>query len=441
MQIDDKMQVEALPKGWKRTIMILGLCLALPGIPLALGYCLVLLISGSGYYSDSDVQFILGILTLTVVTLGAGGAAAWHGRASLNGRPSKSLRLPPIWALVGLFSLFVAWGYAVTTGKAVPVLVFPPVLLIAAALPSLWAVAWFTRGETGGLTWRRGSVAFAGGATAGVLLAIILEILLPGLLFALVDDLAQPVLDELEWLLRALVGRDVAGALTGWGFFYAFIMLAVIAPLAEEFAKPLVTLPLVKRLPRREAFLVGALAGAGFAALENVIYASSGYSFWVGILVVRALGGAIHPLGAGLVALAWRDVLCKEPHAGRDWLKRFGLAAGMHALWNGGSLLVITLAGAEFFGDLPPEIDVLGLSAGGTTFALLIILVLVALWLGRTIAQQGKPVGLDALVLPGDAVAPDARFVLSDRAVAIWALACLAALVPLGITGLKLVLR
>ncbi len=441
MQIEDKMQVEALPQGWKQTIITLGLCLALPGIPLVLGYCLVLLVSGFSYYNDSDVLFVLGSLTLTVVTLGAGGTAVWHGLSSLNKCPSKSLRLPPIWALAGLFGLSVAWGYAVTTGESVPVLVFPPLLLIAAALPPLWAVSWFTRGETKGLTWRRGIVAFAGGATAGVLLALILEILLPGLLFALVVNLAQPVLAELDSLLRALAGKDVAGALTGWGFVYAFIILAVIAPLAEELAKPLVTLPLVKRLPRREAFLVGALAGAGFAALENVIYAGSGYSFWVGILVVRALGGAIHPLGAGLMALAWRDVLRKEPNAGRNWLKRFGLATGMHALWNGGSLLVITLASAEFFGDLPPEIDVLGLSAGGTTLALLIILGLVALWLGRAIAQQGKPAGLETLVLPGDTVAPDARFVLSDRAVAIWALACLVALVPLGITGLKLVLR
>ncbi|MEA3397822.1 MAG: hypothetical protein U9R05_10210, partial [Chloroflexota bacterium] len=152
------MQVETLSRGWKRAIMILGLCLALPGIPLALGYCLVLLIGGISCYSDLLV--VLGGLMLTVVTLGAGGAAAWHGRASLNGRPSKSLRLPPIWVLAGLFGLVVAWGYAMTTGEAVPVLVFPPALLIAAALPPLWAVSWFTRGETRGLTWRRGSVAF-----------------------------------------------------------------------------------------------------------------------------------------------------------------------------------------------------------------------------------------------------------------------------------------
>jgi hypothetical protein len=181
--------------------------------------------------------------------------------------------------------------------------------------------------------------------------------------------------------------------------------------------------------------LLGAIAGAGFAALENVIYAGFGYYFWAGILVVRALGGAIHPLGAGLVALGWRDVLRGEPKAWRNWLARFGLAAGMHALWNGGSLLVITLAGARFFGELPPEIDVLGLSAAGTTLALLIILGLVALWTGRSIAQDAQVLAL----LDNEPVKAD--FTLSDRNVAIWALTCLVAIVPVGITGLQLLMR
>jgi hypothetical protein len=107
----------------------------------------------------------------------------------------------------------------------------------------------------------------------------------------------------------------------------------------------------------------------------------------------------------------------------------------MHALWNGGSLLVITLAGAEFFGELPPEIDVLGLSAAGTTLALLIILGLFALWLGRSIArgaENSSPLDVEPIAV---------NFTLSDRSVAIWALACLGAIVPAGIAGLQLLLQ
>jgi hypothetical protein len=176
------------------------------------------------------------------------------------------------------------------------------------------------------------------------------------------------------------------------------------------------------------------MAGAGFAALENVLYTGFGYYFWAGILVVRALGGAIHPLGAGLVALGWRDVLHREEKAWLKWLTRYGIAVGIHALWNGGSMLVVTLAGARFFGELPPEVDVLGVSAAGTTLALLIILGLFALWLGRATVQ-----GLD---WPANVVreSAQAEFTISDRSAAIWALACLVAIVPAGIAGLQLLM-
>jgi hypothetical protein len=210
------------------------------------------------------------------------------------------------------------------------------------------------------------------------------------------------------------------------------VQLVIIAPLAEEIAKPLVVLPLVRNLNKQQTFWIGAMAGAGFAALENVIYAASGLYIWAGILAVRALGGALHPLGSGLVALGWRDVLRGEKDAGRNWWKRFGIAAAVHAVWNGGSLLIITLGGARFFGDLPPEIDILGLSAAGTTLAFLLILGLSALWIGRAY-------GHDKPLLPSEGgETEEARFIPTDRAIAIWAIACLIAIVPAGIAGLKL---
>jgi len=228
----------------------------------------------------------------------------------------------------------------------------------------------------------------------------------------------------------------VASALTNPAFIYLFLELALIAPLAEELAKPLVILPLVKRLDEKQTFWLGALAGAGFAALENVIYASTGQSFWAGILLVRALGGALHPLCAGLVALGWRAVLLKQPDAGKQWLLRFGTAFLIHAVWKGGSLLVITLAGANFFGELPPAIDLLGLSTAGATLAFLLLLGLSALWIGRIYGHGER------FPFSGEGTAPEQQdFLPSDRALAIWALVCLAAIVPAGIAGLKLWLR
>jgi RsiW-degrading membrane proteinase PrsW (M82 family) len=329
-------------------------------------------------------------------------------------------------------------------------LFFPPILILLAALPPLWSVAWFMgtdskadleadkRIETDlptNITWRRGMMAFIGGGTIGVFVALVLEILLPVIVLALVFNFADVALDRINDLFNSLAGSRIAEALANRGFVYIFIQLAIIAPLAEEFAKPLAILPILRRLNRREAFLLGAFAGAGFAAVENIIYAASGDEIWSGILLVRALGGALHPLGAGLMALAWRDLLCKEPNAGTNWITRFAIAVGIHAAWNGGSLLVITLGGAGLFGELPEEIGILGVSAAGGTLAFLMLVGIAALWVGRAFGLGESPKFFFVNEQTDASSAP------SERTLAIWALACLTAIVPIAIAGLSLSLR
>jgi RsiW-degrading membrane proteinase PrsW (M82 family) len=433
---------------WKRAVMLGGALLALPGLLLAANFlCIVSLMSLGG---GDTLTYGLVSLTLAALTLGAGGVVYWHADKSLKGKPSKPLRLPPLIAGLGVFVVLLAVGLFITEFKVLPGLFFPPVFLILAMLPPLWAVSWFTplvppilnpknggmQGEPSQLTWRRGLVAFCGGATVSVFLAIILEILFPLGILALLFSPANRLLDSLSNLFNALAaGSNIAQALTNPAFIYIFIQAAVIAPLVEELVKPLVTLPLLRQLNRQETFWVGALAGAGFAALENVIYAGSAFSLWAGILVVRALGGALHPLGSGLVALGWRSVLRGEPNSFATWIKHYAIAVLAHAAWNGGSLLVITLGGAQFFGALPPEIDILGISMAGTTLAFLLILGIAGLWIGRAYGHN-RP-----LIAAPEAGTPDSEFAPSERAMALWGLACLLALVPVGIAGLKLWLR
>ncbi len=418
-----------MPKWLKRVVALIGLFLGLGGLLAAFGvlcWALVTLVEGEGIGSEVVA------IALAATALGAGIAMCWHALHSLQGRASAPMRLPPIWALVGVFGLCVVVGLSVSGSAVASTLSFPPAFLAAAALPPLWAVSWFTGREAGGLTWRRGTVALAGGATVSVFLALILEVVFPAIVLVLVRGLSGAVLDGAERALEALAGRDVASAVTHPGFIYLLIQVALVAPLAEELAKPLVTLPLAVRVDRRSAFWVGAMAGAGFAALENAVYAGLGWRLWAGILIVRALGGAIHPLSSGLVALAWRDLFQGEADAWRKGLRALAVAIGMHALWNGGSLLAVTLGGAGVFGELPPGMDVLGLSAAGTSLAVLVILGLAALWLGRAIGQRlGLPEARE-----GQQAAT--AFVLSDRVMAIWALACLVAIVPVGIAGLQM---
>ncbi|NWG33206.1 MAG: PrsW family intramembrane metalloprotease [Chloroflexi bacterium] len=430
----------------KRVILTLGSILIVIGAPLMISLPCILTLAAMGGAGKDVTYFGVASLTLVVLTFGTGMTAFMHANRSLKGKPSKPLRFPPTFLLFGIFVFLVGLGVFIVASDAAVGILFPPILLAAAALPPLWAVAWMipqakpsAEGEAGAadqtsLSWRRGLLAFAGGATVSVFIAIVLEILLPVTLFALVFDLAENVAAQMESLFRALSSRDVAEALTNRGFIYLFMQIAVIAPLVEEFAKPLVVLPVVRHSSKQETFWLGALAGAGFAALENVIYAMSGFGIWAGILAVRAIGGALHPLGSGLVAQGWRGVMLGEKEAGKNWWKRFGIAVTVHAAWNGGSLLVITLGGARFFGDLPPEIDILGMSAAGSVLAFLFIIGLAALWIGRACSH-------DKSFLPAEGGEAEAGLVPSERAIALWAVACLIAIVPAGIAGLKLWLR
>jgi hypothetical protein len=427
-------------------------------LPIAINlFCIVPLFSLSGSGSDATIYGVVS-LTVALLTLGAGGAAFLHARRSLQNKISKPLRLPLPILFVGAFLLLIGLGLTVSAVDSGSGLFLPPILVACALLPPLWAVAWMIpqadsarivqwagdvsvvensqgRAIQRSLSWRRGLLSFTGGATVSVFLAIVLEILLPLIILSLVSNLADTMAGSLRDLLQALSNRAVAEALTEPAFIFVFLQIAIIAPLTEEFVKPLVTLPLLRHVNRQEAFWLGAVAGAGFATIENVIYASTGLSIWAGILFVRAFGSALHPLGSGWVAGGWRDVLQGEKDSAKNWFRRFGIAVAVHAAWNGGSLLVITLGGPRFFGELPPEIDVLGLSAAGTTLAFLMILGVAALWFGRAYGY-GKP------ILPiGEEGLPDARLTPSNRAMAIWALACLIAIVPAGIVGLKLWLR
>jgi len=413
-----------------------GFALLLPGLLAILGYCLLAVM-----LLDRDPEALslgIGLVLFLTVTLGGGGLTVYQGLQALSKRPSRPLRLPPLWAVGGGFALALAIGLGLQQVEICAPLLFPLCLMVAALAPPLAAVGWMLDYQPGTLTWRRAGVAFVGGATVSVMLAIILEVLLPGVVLLLVLDLAEPVLDGLAGLFDALAGREVAKVLTSPGFLFALVELAVVAPLVEETVKPLVTLPLLRHLERpRDALLLGAAAGAGFAVLENVLYAAVGLRIWAGILAVRALGAAVHPLGSGLVALGWHGVLRGRPDSGRRWLGGYGLAIGIHALWNGGITLLLALAGAQLFGEMPPEVDVLGATVAGSLLALLAVEG-VAVFVGAralarrlTIPQEGE----EPVEFSPSAVLP----LPSDQAMAVWALICLLALLPVGLAVLQAV--
>jgi RsiW-degrading membrane proteinase PrsW (M82 family) len=434
-----------MSKRWKQIIMASSLMLVVVGVLFAFNaLCIAPLVILVGYDQQAIYQAaIYGIFSslAMLLTMVMGIVCYIHANRSMRGIPSKPMALPQPWILIAVFLLLLFIGMIASAERnGLLGLLIPPTMLVLAVLPPLWAVAWFTPRDPqqSQLTWRRGLVALCGGATVSIVLALLLETIIPLTIMSLLVSTGQSLLETWGRLLDTTSSSGLVAELTNPTFVYFFILVAVIAPLVEELVKPLVTLPLLRQLNRQEAFWVGALAGAGFAAVENVIYAGGGYSIWPGILFVRAIGVALHPLCAGLVTLGWREVLNREPGAVETWFKQYGFAVLIHAIWNGGSLLVITLGGAQFFGVLPAEIDLLGLSMAGTTLAFLVLLGIACLWVGRGFGHN-RP--LLATPEPSADSASEAGSVLSERATALWALACLLAIVPIGIAGFKLWVR
>jgi hypothetical protein len=154
-----------------------GLALLLPGLLAIVVYCLMMAVM----VLEGDIEALplgIGLTVFLTVTLGGGGLTVYHGLQALGKRPSQPLRLPPLWAVGGGFALALTIGFGLQRVEICAPLLFPLCLMVAAVAPLLAAVVWMLDRQPGTLTWRRAGVAFVGGATVSVVLAIILELLL-----------------------------------------------------------------------------------------------------------------------------------------------------------------------------------------------------------------------------------------------------------------------
>lgn len=378
---------------------------------------------------SSDWRFSLGVMVPIFAGLVGGGLVTLFALRSMFGSRSWPLRLPPTWALAGGFVMALAAGLGLWQAGVSSVFLVPLSLALAATLAPLAVVAWIVGRRPGGVTARRGWVAFGLGATASTTMAYVLNTLLSLAVLFLVFGLADEVLPLAEDLFDALAFGSLSQDLASPWFLIVLVEVAIIAPLVEELVKPLPLMPLLGRLASaRDAMLLGMLVGAGFAAVENILYAALFGSTWSGVLAVRSLGAALHPFGAGLMAVAWWRALRREPGAAVGWARYYGLAVGVHALWNATCVVAATVAQALMAGW---EVELLGMTDAALLLALLALEgagLLVAL---RVMARRVEPVSEE-----GMAPAPLAGLV-SERAIAVWGLVCLVVLLPVGLGVLR----
>lgn len=259
----------------------------------------------------------------------------------------------------------------------------------------------------------------------GGLAVPILVLLLGGLVAVVAFLLIEPLTaTALELFGETLAGEDpgVLGVLTAPLALLFLVELAVVAPVTEETLKPLGPMVLRPR-SRAEAFLFGAAAGAGFAAIENLLYASGSFGVegWLSISVLRSTGAALHLLGPALVCVGLYDARAKT--AGRITpMKLWGLAVGIHALWNGSIAVAVVLF---------TERGVVGLEGTALSWGIALTVFLAAygaILLGALAAAA-------RWVAAGESAEPLAVAIRFDRprTIAAWATLAASLLVPMAI--------
>lgn len=366
----------------------------------------------------------LGQMAGMFLGLVCGTLALTHGANAVLNRRSSPLRLAPTYIFYIIFALVLGLGNLILGFGISEEYLFPPLFLLGAALPTVAVVAWTARRLGWPITWRQAALALVAGSTLSILMAILLETFLPFLAY----NILYP-LEDLAYTFSDTLGFGSSGFLERL-FFSPVILVFLLftafqAPLPEEFAKAL-TIPFFgrKRIQSEsQAFMIGLAAGAGFAILENMLYeglyAQWGGWSWGGITLLRGLGSVLHPLCTGIVALGW----FRAGQGGfKELLKAYGIAVGLHTLWNGGFLPFVYLSGLENFTGTYETFSIYGEAIEIVLVIFLTGLSLGLWWLLRRIV----------LTMAVD-VAPDLAPVrISTRSLAFWCLACALLIIPIG---------
>jgi RsiW-degrading membrane proteinase PrsW (M82 family) len=358
-----------------------------------------------------------GILLYVVAVCLPVGLAIWlRHRSGIASGPFRTLGPIPIAAGA---AAAIGIGQVFQLGR-VPflVLIF---FWLAAALPPLAALALAAQRLGAVTTWRRALF----GLVCGSLVSTTATLLLGGLVTAAAYAIVLPLR---EIVAHVMATPDAERLFFSPALAVAMVGAAIVAPLVEELAKPLAVLVLGRRLRSpAEAFLVGMAAGTGFAIVENMLYESGGQGLWAAVATLRGIGGVLHPLNAGLVAMGWYGALCTdEPARWRRLAGFYGLAVCVHALWNGGLTLIFSAAGAYVFAADTWRVDVYGLGQPGIVLVFM-ALEAIALWrLLLLVTDQRR--GAAATADGGLGLRLD-----DPRRLAAWATGVLLVLVPIGL--------
>lgn len=407
-----------------------GLFLLLSGIAAGTGYVRVRLFEFFGEDLLIGELSSIGGIALGLV---GGGLGVVHGLSSLMGHRSRRFRLPKFYFFYLVFAVVLAIGNLLLVGAeqgrvsdALVRIVFPFIFVLGASVPMLAVLAFASDRLDWPATWRQVSLAFVSGGTLSIAATILVNSILPYIIYLLVEPLA----DLTESLVFA-IGGGGDGVLERIFFspvlFFYLLYIAFQAPFPEEFAKALGPAFFGRRIRNeRTAFLIGMASGAGFAVVENMRYQGLFASFygwsWGGITALRGIGAIDHALWTGIIALA----LFREREREPGWLGRVGRAyifsVGLHTLWNGGYMALLYFIGLDHMAGAGPSFDLYGEWIEVSLIVILAAMTALNWWI-LTRYLRGLQIGEVREIAPER---------ISPRALAWWALACALVIVPVG---------
>jgi RsiW-degrading membrane proteinase PrsW (M82 family) len=366
----------------------------------------------------------LGTMAGMFLGLVCGSLALVHGFNSIFNRRSGPFSLAPPYIFYIVFALVLGLGNLILNFGVSEEFLFPPLFLLGAALPTVAVVAWAARRLGEPITWRQAALALVAGSTLSVVIAILLETTLPFLAY----NILYP-LEDLAFFFSYTLGFGSSGFLERLFFSPLIIVfllfIAVEAPIPEEFAKAL-AIPFFgrKRIKSEsQAFMIGLAAGAGFAILENMLYEGlyaqwSGWS-WGGVTLLRGIGSALHPLCTGIVTLGWFRM---REDGFKELLKAYGIAVGLHTLWNGGFLPFVYLSGLE---NVTGAYETFSIYGEAIEILLIAFLAGLSLWLWWLLRRMVSNMAVEAVL----DLAPVR---ISTRTLAFWGFICALIIIPIG---------
>jgi hypothetical protein len=319
-------------------------------------------------------------------------------RGLLNRAPARPMRPVAAWILAAfglLFPIALLAGARLLARPDLTIIAIP-IHLATGILPVAFVVL-LVQILGPGITLRRLWSQFLAGLWGMPLVAIVLEVLalipvgvvaIAGLASSVdVGQMFEPLLEEVPGQGTLTEDAAIGLLLNPWVLASLFAFVAGIVPLIEEAIKSTSVLPIARRLSPSEAFVGGALGGAGYALFEALFLTQPDPS-WLTTMIGRGGATAMHAFTAAITCWGISQVVHQ-----RRW-GRLALAylssVTMHAAWNAA---VIAMGIAQINQEagalqIPHALESLALNAAPILLGALSVMALIGLALGALRLRQ-----------------------------------------------------